>query len=53
MGSMTVLGTYASRERAIKILEVINFRIVQGTVQDYLDGKYRVKQDIVYTMPSK
>lgn len=53
MGSMTVLGTYASRERAMKILEVINFRIVQGTVKDYLDGKYRVKQDIVYPMPSK
>lgn len=52
-GSMTVLGSYSSRDRAIEVVNEITKYVIKGTVKDYLDGKYRVKQDFVYKMPSK
>lgn len=52
-GSMTVLGSYSSRDRAIEVVNEITKYVIKGTVKDYLDGKYRVKQDFVYYMPAK
>lgn len=52
-GSMTVLGNYESRERAIEVVHEVTKFIIKGTMKDYLEGKYRVKQDFVYFMPFK
>lgn len=52
-GSVTVLGNYKSRERALEVLNDITKQIKKGTVKDYLDGGYRIKQDYVYFMPNK
>lgn len=52
-GTMSVLGVYKSRERAMTILDKINKCIVDGMQKDYLDRKYRVKQELVFYMPQK
>lgn len=50
---ITVLGAYKTRERAMQILDCIHNQIAKSVARDYLDGKYRVKQDFVYQMPVK
>lgn len=52
-GSLTVLGAYKSRERAIEVLDAISNQVVKSTSRDYMSGNYRIKQDFVYQMPSK
>ncbi|MGL5717752.1 MAG: hypothetical protein ACRCX2_32425 [Paraclostridium sp.] len=52
-GSMTVLGNYSSRERAIEVVEQITKIIIKGTCRDYMDGKFRIKQDHVFYMPAR
>lgn len=52
-GTMTVLGAYKSRERAIKVVDYIHNCITEGAQKDYLNKKYRVKQEIVFNMPIK
>ncbi|RDY22853.1 hypothetical protein CHF27_011065 [Romboutsia maritimum] len=50
---ITVLGAYKSRERAIEVLNGLHRIISESTSQDYLDGKYRIKQETIYVMPQK
>ena len=52
-GTMTVLGAYGSRERAMKVLDKIHSCMLEGVQKDYLDNKYRVKQETVFYMPLK
>lgn len=44
-GTMTVLGAYHSRERAIEVIGYMHKLILEGTQKDYLDKKYRIKQE--------
>lgn len=52
-GTMTVLGAYGSRERAIEVLDRIQKCLLEGTQKDYLENRYRIKQDTVFIMPLK
>lgn len=52
-GTMTVLGVYKTRERAIKVLDYMHKFVEDGYQKDYLDKKYRVKHESVFNMPLK
>ncbi|MGX4600278.1 hypothetical protein [Faecalimicrobium sp. JNUCC 81] len=52
-GTMTVIGVYKSRERAIKVLDYIHKFIEDGSQRDYMDKKCRIKQEMVFNMPLK
>ncbi|MEG0023700.1 MAG: hypothetical protein RR756_06150 [Cetobacterium sp.] len=50
-GSMSVLGSYSCRERALEVVERIHKCLLEGVNKDYLDKRYRIKQDTVFFMP--
>ncbi|HID0823855.1 hypothetical protein [Clostridium botulinum] len=52
-GGHYFLGEYATEERAIQVLDMIEDRIMQGTRFDEIQSGKRKTRDFVFQMPDK
>jgi hypothetical protein len=52
-GDSTELGDYESKERAVRVLDTIQQRLIAGAVRDVIANGTRYSKQFVFQMPQK